>query len=166
MSLYVRRSARVFVTDDAGRVLLLRCNMVTDRPEEGQIWVAPGGGVEAGESSHETAARELWEEIRLKVAPEALLPQVAFIEGHADINGLGPGLYREDYFHLGTAGHEVDDSGQEDFERRQINEYRWWTLDGIRASTELLVPLGMADLLGEVAAGRVPARPVALPFHH
>jgi 8-oxo-dGTP pyrophosphatase MutT (NUDIX family) len=62
---------------------------------------------------HEAAARELWEEIGLRVEP-----------------------------------------------------YRGWSLDEIRATSELVVPLGMADLLAEVAAGRVPARPVALSFHH
>lgn len=163
---YVRRSARVFVLDAADRVLLLRCNLVFGSPGSAQIWVTPGGGVEEGERLHEAATREVWEEIGLRVDPEALLPQVAMMEGDADIGGLGKGRFREDYFVCRVAEHKVDVSGQSDDERRELNEFRWWSLDELERTTEFVVPLGMAGLLREVVTGRLPDQPVTLPSHH
>jgi 8-oxo-dGTP pyrophosphatase MutT (NUDIX family) len=163
---YIRRSARVFVLDSRDRVLLMRCNLVADRPSAGQIWVTPGGGVADGEELHATAARELWEEVGLRVDPGDLLPGVAYIEGFAEIHDLGAGLYRDDFFFLRVDRHEVDDGNQEAFERGQINEYRWWSIAELRETDEFVVPLRMADLLADIVAGRAPAEPVVLPFHH
>ncbi|MTE19138.1 NUDIX domain-containing protein [Streptomyces sp. TRM43335] len=49
----------------AGRLLMVR---VRDR----DCWELPGGGIEPGETPREAAARELWEESGLRVAPERL----------------------------------------------------------------------------------------------
>lgn len=51
-----RGGAGARVTDDAGRVLLIRHHRDPER------WVLPGGGHEPGESIAETAVREVWEE--------------------------------------------------------------------------------------------------------
>lgn len=51
-----RGAAGARVTDDDGRVLLIR------EPRLPETWVMPGGGNEAGESFPETARREVWEE--------------------------------------------------------------------------------------------------------
>jgi hypothetical protein len=83
-------------------------------------------------------------------------------------HGVGVAAVRGFAHGVGVAAVRTARGGgvEEDFERQQINEYRWWSLDEIQATSEMVVPLGMADLLAEVAAGRVPARPVALPSHH
>jgi ADP-ribose pyrophosphatase YjhB (NUDIX family) len=52
----VRGAAGARVTDDDGRLLLIR----DDRDPE--TWVLPGGGHEPGERFPETAEREVWEE--------------------------------------------------------------------------------------------------------
>lgn len=59
------RRAAVYVVcrDDAGRLLLTRYTE-PGRPDSGS-WTMPGGGMEWGESVHDTAVRELWEETGL-----------------------------------------------------------------------------------------------------
>lgn len=60
MRTVVRRSARALVTDEAGRLLLLRRTKPGQRP----YWTTPGGGVEPGDVSlHAALARELLEEL-------------------------------------------------------------------------------------------------------
>mgnify|MGYP006277361421 CR=1 FL=1 len=51
-----RGGAGARVTDDEGRVLLIR------HPRDAEQWVLPGGGHEPGETFSETAVREVWEE--------------------------------------------------------------------------------------------------------
>lgn len=59
--------AHVYVTDDAGRVLVVRTTYL------GPGWMLPGGRVERGERPHEGAARETREETGLEVAVERLV---------------------------------------------------------------------------------------------
>ena len=59
---------RVVVQDGEGRILLVR-----QRHEGNGIWMLPGGAVEAGETSRDAAAREVFEETGLTVEPGRLL---------------------------------------------------------------------------------------------
>lgn len=43
-----------------------------------------------------------------------------------------------------------------------IREYRWWTQDLLRSTTETVYPQGLADLIAAVAEGRTPNRPIVL----
>jgi 8-oxo-dGTP pyrophosphatase MutT (NUDIX family) len=55
----------VFVFDETGRVLLIRCAMVLKNGEDFVFWVTPGGEIEPGEEPREAAVRELREELGL-----------------------------------------------------------------------------------------------------
>ena len=59
---------RAVILDDDGRVLLVR-----QHHDNKDIWMVPGGGIEAGENSVEAAVREVKEETGLDVIIEKLL---------------------------------------------------------------------------------------------
>jgi 8-oxo-dGTP pyrophosphatase MutT (NUDIX family) len=61
----VSLAASGIVFDDGGRVLLV----FTDE----QLWMAPGGHLETGESPEEAVVRELREEISVLAVPETLV---------------------------------------------------------------------------------------------
>lgn len=63
-----RRTVRVFVFDEAGRVLLIRCAMLLKNGENFVFWVTPGGEIEPGEQPRDAAVRELKEELGLDLA--------------------------------------------------------------------------------------------------
>ena len=67
MTVIDRRAARVLLVDAAGRALLLHGGDPV-RPEQ-RWWFTPGGGLQAGETPAEGAARELLEETGLRVEP-------------------------------------------------------------------------------------------------
>ncbi len=69
-----REGARVLVIDGEGRMLLLRGH--DPHQAERSWWFTPGGGVEAGESPRDAAARELEEETGLVCAPGDLIGPV------------------------------------------------------------------------------------------
>lgn len=58
-------SATGLVFDDDGRVLLVRHS-------NGNVWVAPGGALDPGETPQDAMVREVWEETGLHVAPVRL----------------------------------------------------------------------------------------------
>ena len=59
--------AHVLVTDDVGRVLVVRTTYL------GPGWMLPGGRVERGETPHAAAAREVLEETGMRVRVDRLL---------------------------------------------------------------------------------------------
>lgn len=63
--------AWVILQDSAGRVLLGRRS---ETRYAGGLWNLPGGGVERGEALAAAAAREVWEEVGVRVDPADLRP--------------------------------------------------------------------------------------------
>ncbi|HEX3492887.1 MAG TPA: hypothetical protein VHU92_26320, partial [Streptosporangiaceae bacterium] len=57
-----------------------------------------------------------------------------------------------------------DTSAQEDLERSLITGHRWWTVDQLAATTELVYPIGVAGLLRTLLTEGRPASPVRLPW--
>ncbi|MFF0454621.1 NUDIX domain-containing protein [Nocardia africana] len=159
---YVRRSGRVILADADDRILLIAYRGTLDP----LYWITPGGGIDAAESPAEAAARELGEETGLRVGTADLGPQVAVAAGHLDIPGWLSGMFREDYFfyRLPTTGADLDTSGLLSYESTAIDEFRWWSIDELASTDQQVYPLGLAGLLGELLAGRIPAEPVTLPW--
>lgn len=161
----VRPSARVLLCDGDDRLLLFRSYLRADEPLLGQCWYTPGGGVHDGETIAEAAARELRAEAGLDVAPADLGRPVAWASGYADLGWLA-GIFRDDFFYHRVDAHDVDTSGQESHERAHMTGHHWWTLDELAAPAEPVYPFGLVPLLTDLLAGRSPAEPVQLPWHH
>jgi 8-oxo-dGTP pyrophosphatase MutT (NUDIX family) len=154
---YARRSARVILVDGADRLLLF---------ESGGFWFTPGGGIEPGETIEQAATRELWEETGLRIAPDQLGPVVAETSGYADL-GFAAGMFHDlFYFHRAPAGFCVDSSGWQPAEASTMSGHRWWTVDEVEAAPRIVFPFELAPLARDLLAGRLPSRPIQLPWHH
>lgn len=148
-----RRATRVILLDEDDRVLLVRGH---DSGEPTRSWwFTVGGGLEAGESSRDGAAREVLEETGLVVAPDAL---------------VGPVLTRSAVFDFARVTCRQDESffvarvrGAQDFsadgwtelERDVLDEMRWWPLGELEAAVAggavvypATLPTLVRDLLG------------------
>lgn len=151
-----RPTSRLVVLDPQDRLLLL----LVEDPKlwHPRFWITPGGGVEPGESFEQAAQRELWEETGI-VAPlgpciwsrRVLVP---FDGGLVDMD--------ERYFVVRVDAVEVGPGSPTAWEQEVLTAHRWWTLDDLRQTDEVVAPRCLATVLPPILAGRYPAEPIAI----
>ncbi|MDG4792535.1 NUDIX domain-containing protein [Micromonospora sp. WMMD1082] len=152
MTVYTpRRAARVLLVDAAGRLLLFR-GFDPARPEHGRWWFTPGGGLDAGETYAQGAARELAEETGLRLAPAQVGEPVYADLIEFPFDGV---WYRQEqqFFLVRVAAHEVDTAGFSELERGTVDGHRWWSARELRATDERCYPSDVADVLARALAG-------------
>jgi ADP-ribose pyrophosphatase YjhB (NUDIX family) len=143
VSLVQRKAGRVIVLDPDDRVLLFRYD---DGPPNGRHWTTPGGGLNDGESYLDGARRELTEETGWTDVA------VGDAEVHARelVMGYGDRIVEqhERYFVARVA---VAERAVEDVDGMHaadgIAAARWWTLAELDATSEVVWPEGLADLI-------------------
>ena len=155
-----RPTARILVADPEGRVLLFSA-----READGERWwFTPGGGVHGSETVRAAGVRELFEETGFAVTEAGLGPVVATSSSLWRAEEKGKlFLGAHSFFFLRVPRAKLDTNGQEDFERALITGHRWWSVADLRAATERIAPLGLADLMDRLLRGDIPALPVRLP---
>lgn len=134
-----RRGVKCVLTH-SGRVLLVRHSYGPRR-----LWILPGGGSDRGESPQETATREMREELGVEVLSweelqhedprlRRVLPRSAFLHGRCPSEHIRP-------------------------DPVEIEEARWWSLEGlpVRVGDEVRPALALLGAAGGVlpAAGEV-----------
>jgi len=133
---------RVFVFDEAGRVLLIRCAMVLKSSEDFVFWVTPGGEIEPGEEPHDAAVRELREELGLELEVRGPL--------YTEANQFElAGEMRDNLDHWFLARCAADApkmKGVTEEELAMMQEMRWWTAGEAEAALAVGVKVFPVDL--------------------
>ncbi|MCS5733372.1 NUDIX domain-containing protein [Herbiconiux sp. CPCC 203386] len=129
----------MLLLDRADRTLLFftRADVATHPTR----WLTPGGHVEPGESHHEAAVRELFEETGLVVSDlgEPFWSRDFVAEP-------APGVlrdYHEEWYLHRTAPFEPVDTNWTDDERVDVEQWRWFTLADLDETAD---PVEPADL--------------------
>jgi len=142
-----RETARVMLVDEQNRIFLLKTHF---DPEVGlpPRWLTPGGGMDEGETTLQTAVRELLEETGLNIDPEVLGDPVLVASGRWDwADGLSYHTYKDTIYEYRVSNFQPDTSGFTQDEHRDILEFRWWTIEELLASEEALAPHELRDWL-------------------
>ena len=159
----IRPTVGLLVLDPRQRVLLFNVQdtVAIDiaRPDVTIWWGPPGGGLEGTETFEEAGVRELWEETGLTVA--SLGPWVGTYERTITFPDEAV-LFHIRYFVVDVPASEVDISNLLEDERAIYRDHRWWTVEEIEQSNEIVLPPGLADLLRAIILGRLPPQPLVL----
>lgn len=157
-----RDTARVILVGPGDRALLFRHFLPAPWEREG--WLAPGGAIDPGETPARAASRELAEETGHQLPAAAIGTPVAADSGQWQAADGTVVATTNWYFFARVPTLHVDLSGQDDGERRDLLDHRWWSVAELRVTHELVFPVGLADLLQRLIPGDLPRHPVELPW--
>ena len=135
-----RRAARVVLLDRASRVLLINSSDPLDQSKP-PWWEIPGGGMDRGEESQDTAKRELYEECGFRDVEVGPCIWTQYVE-------FDFAMYHfksDERIHVAytEVGGEWNPQGLEALEAAAFDQARWWTLDELLAVANSL-PFGLA----------------------
>jgi len=154
-----RPTARVLLLDETDRILLMKGRLPGAAAGPG-FWFTVGGGVEAGETVVQAAAREIREETGIR---DFVLGPVVWVR-EGVMRMPDPMFLRECYLVARCGGAEPSREGWNALERDLIDDIRWWTLAELIMTTEGVFPPGLAQRLPPILAGRFPAEPELIPW--
>lgn len=157
MPTFRRPAARVVVLDPDGRVFLMEgCDPM--RPEKGTWWEIPGGGMDSGEDSAATAARELYEECGFADARMGPCIWTQYVEFDFAMYHFNSDE-RIHVAHLDEAK-EWDPQALEALEAAAFGDGKWWSLEDLLSSDVATLPARLREFLPDIVAGNLPDEPI------
>jgi len=151
-----RPAARAVLLDPDDRIFLIHGRDPADASKT-PWWEIPGGGVDAGETSADAVARELYEEAGFADAEIGPVIWTQYVE--FDFGGYH--FESDEKIHIARCqGGEWAPKHLEFLEAAAFDRAQWWALDDLMASEDPVLPTRLRQFLPAIIAGEIPAEPI------
>ena len=153
-----REAVRAMLLTEDGQVLMLRL-----KNPRGVFWIAPGGGIDAGENDHEALHRELYEETGLvqpDIGPLIWTRQTTYIlDEHTP---YAVEIFQSERFFLVPvtqfAAHA--ENMPQETERDWFEGFGWLNANDIESSAERILPTQLGRYLRLLISEGAPSEPI------
>jgi 8-oxo-dGTP pyrophosphatase MutT (NUDIX family) len=148
----LREAIRAIVITSKAEVLLMRIRLPG---HDDCFWIAPGGGIECGESVESCLKRELEEELGLRqfdLGPLVWLRQHTF-------DWDGQRTRQSERYYI-VAVDRFEPNMTDPSEARTLQQFRWWHASELENAEERLTPLALAKVVSEYLTHGPPKLPL------
>lgn len=149
-----RHAVKLLLLDQLDRLLLIQSR----NPSTDDTWWYPvGGGIDPGESLHEAASREAYEETGLRSLPTGAH---VWWRDHTYEHDDRRYDVHEDWLLYRVEHFEPAPAQLTPYEARTILSFRWWRAVELEATPDTVFPPRLGRLLTELLADGTPSVPL------
>ena len=147
-------TVKLLLVDPDDRLLLIRGR---DPVDGAHHWYPVGGGIHPGESHHEAAAREAWEESGLALPHNGETvwtrqTRYTFAGATYDVH--------ETWLRYRVPCFDPAPARLSELEQQSMVGFRWWTVEELRSTEESVFPAVLGERLAQLHAEGCPDAPI------